>query len=89
MAPTRRSSNATLEIRLETRAASIGLSMSQEPVAKVNRPVIDRGLFRSTKIHGQQGADRGPLAGLKVSGEEASQDFNSTGNQHLAPSVVV
>ena len=25
----------------------------------VNRPVIDRGLFPSTKTHGQEGADRG------------------------------
>ena len=28
-------------------------------VATVNRPVIDRGLFPSTKTHGQKGADRG------------------------------
>ena len=30
-------------------------------VATVNRPVIDRGLFPSTKTHGQEGADRGYL----------------------------
>ncbi len=30
-----------------------------QPVATVNRPVIDRGLFPSTKTHGQEGADRG------------------------------
>ena len=35
-------------------------------VATVNRPVIDRGLFPSTKTHGQEGADRGyPLAPAK------------------------
>jgi hypothetical protein len=33
-------------------------------VATVNRPVIDRGFFPSTKNHGQEGADRDgyPLA---------------------------
>ncbi len=36
-------------------------------LATVNRPVIDRGLFPSTKTRGQEGADRGsPLRGQPI-----------------------
>jgi serine/threonine protein kinase len=39
------------------------LTSAAQLVATVNRPVIDRGLFPSTRTHGQEGADRGyPLS---------------------------
>ena len=36
-----------------------GLAGLEQAVATLNRPVIDRGLFSSTRTHGQEGADRG------------------------------
>ena len=41
------------------RALDFGQIALGQLVATVNRPVIDRGLFPSTKTHGQEGADRG------------------------------
>ena len=50
----------TLAFRYQTRITKFGeCSTKVERVATLNRPVIDRGLFRSTKTHGQGGADRG------------------------------
>ena len=40
------------------RALDFGQIALGQLVATVNRPVIDRGLFPSTKTHGQEGADR-------------------------------
>jgi len=41
------------------RALDLGQIALGQLVATVNRPVSDRGLFPSTKPHGQEGADRG------------------------------